>query len=59
MKIRETLNKMVEDKKEELAKKGGGPNPSYQMGAEATIVVRGPDGKVKGEYKANNSVVTL
>ena len=50
---------MVQQKKDELAKKGGGPNPNTKMGAEATIVIKGPDGKVKGTHTANKTIINL
>jgi len=59
MKIKETLDRMVQQKKDELAKKGGGPNPNTKMGAEATIVIKGPDGKVKGTHTANKTIINL
>ena len=60
MKIQETLRNMVDQKKAELAKKGGGgPNASQEITATAEIVVRGKDGKVKQKIEANNTEITL
>ena len=35
-------------------KKPGGPLANWNMGAEAEIIVRGPDGKIKHKQIANN-----
>lgn len=50
---------MVEDKKAELSKGGGGTNAESKVAAEAEIVVRSPDGKVKSKQKATNTEVNL
>lgn len=58
MNIQERLKQMVDTVKSEKAKSGG-PNPNYQIGAEAEIVVRGPNGEIKNKVKANNTEITL
>lgn len=59
MKIKETLRKIVDKNKEEIAKSGGGPAADSKVTAEAVIEVRGPDGKVKSTHKANKTKITL
>ena len=56
MKLQERIKKMMEGQEK---KGGGGPSAMADMGAEAEIVVRGPDGKVKGKYKAEKTEITL
>ncbi len=59
MKIQEKLKNMIDKKKSELAKRGGGPNSVADIAAEAEIVVRGPDGKIKSTHKATKTEITL
>jgi len=58
MKIKEKINQLIDKKKEELANSGG-PTSNYNISAEAEIIVRGPDGKIKSKTKANKTVINL
>ncbi len=59
MKIQETLRNMVDKKKAEIAKGGGGPSADQELTATAEVVVRGADGKIKQKIEASNTEITL
>ena len=59
MKIQEKLKSMINKKKSELAKSGGGPNGKADIAAEAVIVVRGANGEIKSEHTATRTEITL
>lgn len=56
MNIQERIKKFAEDQKKA---RPGGPTAEQELGAEAEVVVRGPDGKIKGKYKAERTEITI
>jgi len=56
MKLQEQIKKFAEDQQKA---RPGGPSAEQELGAEAEVVVRGPDGKVKGKYKAEKTEITI
>lgn len=58
MKIQEKLKQMINKVKAEVASNSG-PNPEAKTKAEAEIIIRGPNGKIKSRHTATNTNITL